>query len=166
MTPAWRSDRSMPLEFRQACLPQRLCSDISPAAEERSSSRELLLRLGIKLAPSRADLLNGCVRLWECVDGSQVVGHGAGDARTGEVLVLDVHHNYQGRGIGRQLLSLIVSWLRAEGVQRIWLAAPSDRQLRAFGFYRALGWRPTGVHVNSGNEVLELPAAAQGEAPQ
>jgi hypothetical protein len=54
-------------------------------------------------------------------------------------------------------LSLVVDRLRAEGVQRIWLVAPADPALRAFGFYRALGWQPTAEQLESGNEVLELP---------
>lgn len=153
----------MRLQFRPARLPDRLLSpDMS--AEERSSGRELLLRLGIRLPHTQADLLNGRVRIWECAADSQVVGRCAADMRNGEIIFLDVQRGYEGLGIGAQLLSIGVGWLRAEGALRIWLVAPSNPTLRAFGFYRALGWRPTGASIDDANEILELPADRDGRA--
>jgi hypothetical protein len=35
-------------------------------------------------------------------------------------------------------------------------AAFRDPALRAYGFYRALGWRPSGERTGSGDEILEL----------
>ena len=86
---------------------------------------------------------------------SLVVGHCVGDAASGEVLGLSVLPDYQGQGIGRRLLSLVVEWLRTTGARRIWLAAPADSSLRAYGFYRALGWVPTGEPSGDGSEILE-----------
>ena len=147
----------MNLEFRETRLADiRSLSNVPAAADENSSSRALLLRLGIRLPPTDADLLSERLKLWECADDSVVVGHCAGDCATGEILSLSVRSGYEGRGIGRRLLCLIVAWLRASGAQRIWLVAPSDPTLRAFGFYRALGWRPSGEQLGEGNEVLEL----------
>src|SRR5271170_2756415 len=146
----------MTLEFREKRLADLYqFADIGAAAEEQSSSsRALLLRLGIQIPPTRAELLKR-IKLWECADESLVVGHCSGDIATGEVLLLSVVKNYEGRGIGRKLLSHVVGWLRAEGVQRIWLVAPAAPALRAFGFYRALGWRPTGEKRDGVSEVLE-----------
>jgi ribosomal protein S18 acetylase RimI-like enzyme len=151
----------MNLEFREKQLADgSQFADIGAAAEEQSSSgRALLLKLGIQIPPTRADLLKR-VKLWECMDDSRVVGHCSGDKTTGEVLSLTVRAGYQGRGIGRKLLSLVVSWLRAEDAQRIWLVAPSNPSSRAFGFYRALGWRATGEMREGDSEVLELPPGA------
>lgn len=50
----------------------------------------------------------------------------AGNAATGEVLTLSVLPTYEGLGIRRRLLSLVVDWLRAEGAKRIWLHRTSD----------------------------------------
>jgi ribosomal protein S18 acetylase RimI-like enzyme len=152
------AEAKMNLEFRESRFADRSqFADIDAAVEEQSgSSRALLLRLGIPIPPIRAELLKR-IKLWECVDGSQVVGHCSGDRATGEVLTLSVQVDYQRRGIGRKLLSLVVRWLRGDGVQRIWLVAPSDPSLRAFGFYRALGWRATEEKVEAGSEVLEPP---------
>jgi ribosomal protein S18 acetylase RimI-like enzyme len=98
----------------------------------------------------------GRLRCWECVFDSRTVGHCTGDSTTGEIVGLTVAPAHQALGIGRKLLSLVVDALRAAGVSRVWLAAPSDPTSRAYGFYRAIGWVPTGVRPNDGLEILEL----------
>lgn len=135
----------MDWEFREAQPP-----DTQAIPDMRPSARALLTRIGITLPPPIK------VKVWECICDSKVVGHCAGNAVTGEVLSLSVLPNYEGRGIGRRLLSLVVDWLRAEGATRIWLDAPSDPSRRAYGFYRALGWQPSGEHVIPDHEILEL----------
>jgi GNAT superfamily N-acetyltransferase len=132
-------------EFREAQPPRT-----QSIAEMSPSARALLVKLGIPLPPPIK------VKVWVCVCDSTVVGHCAGNAATGEVCSLSVLPNYEGLGIGRQLLSLVVDWLRAEGATRIWLDAPSDPSLRAHGFYRALGWRPSDDHLAQDHEILEL----------
>jgi GNAT superfamily N-acetyltransferase len=145
---------TMPLEFREAQLPPH--SALPPM---RASSLALLEKLGIEPPP--------LIKAWECVCDSKVVGHSAGNARTGEVAILSVVPDFEGQGIGRRLLTLVVDWLRAEGATRIWLAATSDPSQRAYGFYRALGWQPSGSHPAHGHEILELPIAhARDGTPQ
>jgi GNAT superfamily N-acetyltransferase len=95
------------------------------------------------------------LRSWECVLESRTVGHCTGDSMTDEIVGLAVVAAYQGQGIGTRLLSLVVDALRSEGAKRIWLAAPSDPELRAHGFYRAVGWLPTGERTSDGSEILE-----------
>jgi GNAT superfamily N-acetyltransferase len=73
------------------------------------------------------------------------------------VLVLAVLPAFEGRGIGKTLLSLAVDWLRSFRPTRIWLGASSDPRTRSHGFYRALGWRSVGRRDTHGDEVLELP---------
>jgi ribosomal protein S18 acetylase RimI-like enzyme len=148
----------MILEFREKRLAElKQFADIGAAEEEQySSGRALLTRLDIQIPPTRADWLRR-IKFWECVDESLVVGHCWGDIATGEIVSLGVRKNYECQGIGRKLLSLVVARLRAEGAQRIWLVAPATPILRAFGFYRALGWRPTGEQREGDSEVLELP---------
>jgi N-acetylglutamate synthase-like GNAT family acetyltransferase len=70
--------------------------------------------------------------------------------------VLAVLPEYEGRGIGRRLLSHAVEFLRSLGFGEAWLAATSNATSRAHGFYRALGWRPTGAQHESGDEILRL----------
>jgi ribosomal protein S18 acetylase RimI-like enzyme len=154
--------KTLNLEFREKRLADlNQFADIGTTEQEQSSSgRALLLKLGIQIPPTRADLLRR-IKFWECVDDSLVVGHCWGDIATGEIVSLGVRKDYEGQGIGRKLISLAVDRLRAEGAQKIWLVAPSAPSLRAFGFYRALGWRPTGEQREGDSEVLELPSEAE-----
>ncbi len=92
----------------------------------------------------------------ECVAEARSVGHCTGDSVTGEIVGLSVAPGYQGGEIGRKLLSLVVDALRSAGANRIWLAAPSDPKMRAYGFYRAVGWAPTGERTSDGSDILEL----------
>ena len=121
-------------------------------------SRALLTQWGVQLPSSPVDLLSGRVKAWQCMAGSQLVGHCASDSMTGRIFSLGVIDGYEGRGIGRKLLSLTVASLRSVGATRIWLAATPDPTARAYGFYRAVGWRPTGERTATGEEILELPA--------
>jgi ribosomal protein S18 acetylase RimI-like enzyme len=78
--------------------------------------------------------------------------------------VLAVLPEYEGRGIGRRLLGQAVRWLRASGCERVWLATNPDPSGRAFGFYRAQGWRPTGERQENGDEILVLVPQASSDA--
>lgn len=96
-------------------------------------------------------------RGWLCEDDSNVVGFAMGDRSSGEVQVVAVHPDYEGRGIGKELLARVTDWLFAEGHAEIWLGANPDPDVRATGFYRRLGWRRSGA-MKGGDEVLKLSA--------
>ena len=96
---------------------------------------------------------------WEVIVDARCVGHCTGDSVTGEIVSLSVAPAYQGVGIGGKLLSLVVNAVRVAGANRIWVAAPSDPMVRAYGFYRADGWKPTGERTPDGSDILELSSA-------
>jgi ribosomal protein S18 acetylase RimI-like enzyme len=150
--------RLLELQFREAQIPV-LKAEAEPA--NSASSRALLTKLGIKIPPTKADFLNGRMKMWECTADGETIAHCAGDSATGEIISLSVSPRYEGQGIGRRLLSMVVDWLRAQGKERIWLAAPADPSLRAYGFYRALGWRSTREQSTDGSEILELANEAR-----
>lgn len=77
-------------------------------------------------------------------DRGAVAGFCIGDRPTGEVVVLALLPDYEGRGWGRRLLGLVHEVLIAEGHQTVWLWASSDPAVRATGFYARMGYRPTG----------------------
>jgi ribosomal protein S18 acetylase RimI-like enzyme len=128
--------------------------DVRARTRENPISREALAEAGITPASAAAALRSGVAKGWVCVDGPTVVGFCTADAVYGEVLVLAVLPEYEGKGIGKRLLAHAVSWLRSRGVARVWLAASPDPAVRAHGFYRSQGWRPTGERQPNGDEIL------------
>jgi ribosomal protein S18 acetylase RimI-like enzyme len=141
-----------------------LPSDVDALFEVRANTRQnplsraALAELGITPESTSADLVSGVIVGTVCVSAEKIVGFCSGAVETGEILVLAVLPDYERRGIGRQLLDHVVSRLRAAGVQRFWLAAAADPTVRAYGFYRALGWKATGERMDNGDEILELAA--------
>jgi ribosomal protein S18 acetylase RimI-like enzyme len=125
---------------------------------ENAISEKSLASLGITAESIRANLESGKVSGWVCLHESEVIGFCNGDTETGEVLVLAVLPDYEGKRIGRRLLLNVVERLRSLGRRKIWLYASSDSRIRAHGFYRSLGWRPTGERLENGDEVLLLEA--------
>jgi ribosomal protein S18 acetylase RimI-like enzyme len=101
----------------------------------------------------------GVVRGWLVEDEGSVVAFAMGDRSNGEVQVVAVHPGYEGRGYGKAVLAAVVDWLVAEGHAEVWLYAARDPAVRATGFYRRLGWTPTG-EVKGSDEVLSLTPRA------
>jgi len=95
------------------------------------------------------------VRGWLCEDSGRVVGFAMGDRSNGEVQVVAVLPDYEGRAIGNNLLDRVKAWLFSEGHEEIWLLANPDPGVRAHGFYRKLGWRATGSRKGD-DEVMVL----------
>ena len=77
---------------------------------------------------------------WLCEVDSRVVGFAMGNRDNGEMWVIAVLKECEGRGIGKQLLRLVEDWLFSEGWNEIWLTTDPNETLRAVGFYRHLGW--------------------------
>lgn len=96
-----------------------------------------------------------------CVDGA-LVGYCFGDTVSGEIVVLALPPEHEGRGLGRELLRRTMADLRARGHARLFLGCSDNSAARSYGFYRRLGWRSTGARDSFGDEVLEhLVASAE-----
>lgn len=127
---------------------------------ENPISKERLAALGVTPASSAAALKAGVIGSWVCTHEEQVVGFCSADSTTGEILVLAVLPDYERKGVGKRLLEHIVKWLWSHGgVPQLWLAASPDPRVRAHGFYRSQGWRPTGERDAHGDEILVLDPA-------
>jgi GNAT superfamily N-acetyltransferase len=111
---------------------------IRAATRDNAILRERLAELGITPESTIKSFASPLYKCFVCADGSTVVGYCAGNAASGEVQVLAVLPEYEGIGIGKRLLSLIVGWLRTFNPPRIWLGASPRSELRSHGFYRAL----------------------------
>ena len=120
---------------------------------ENTYTHEQLLRLGITLE-SVADKLATSFKGWLCTDGDHVVAFCIADRSTGELWVIAVLPQYEGKGIGNKLMGLAEHWLWASGCDRAWLTTDVDTKLRAYGFYRQRGW--TDWKLENGLRWMEL----------
>ena len=55
----------------------------------------------------------------------------------------------------KRLLQWVADELGKRGFERLWLASSPESVVRSHGFYRHLGWRPTGETDEYGDEILE-----------
>ena len=98
-----------------------------------------LTALGITIE-STTRLLQTSYQGWVCEVDQQIVGFAMGNADVGEMWVIAVLPEFEGSGIGRQLLQHVEDWL-FETWSEIWLTTDTDENFRAVGFYRHLGWQ-------------------------
>jgi len=118
--------------------------DVRASTRENAFSREALRDLGIT-EESTAELLRTTHRGWLCEDDGKITGFTIGDGKTGEIWVIAVLPEYEGRGIGSQLLRLVEDWLWSLGWAKLWLWTSSDEKKRAFSFYAKHGWKVSKV---------------------
>ena len=121
---------------------------------ENSFSLNDLADIGIT-KQSVSDWLDGSVRGWLCEIPGKIVGFTMGDSITGEILVIAIHPEYEKLGIGKVLMTHVQNWLWSFGHKSLWLWSNPDDSIRAHGFYRKLGWEPTG-ETRENNEKLIL----------
>ena len=123
---------------------------------ENAVSVSGLASLGITAESWSKKIEAGDLSGYVCADNGHIVGYCFGDKHTGEILVLALLPEYEGRGIGRTLLSRVAEDLWSLGFKRLFLGCSRDPSSRSYGFYRHLGWRSTGeLHAHS-DEVLEM----------
>lgn len=147
----------MSLHYRPA-IPDDIaaCVLLRGQTRENAVSAERLASLGITVASWAAQVRRGELIGHVAWDGPRLAGYAFGDTGTGEVVVVALLPDYEGRGVGTTVLGHVVAELRARGHGRLFLGCSSDPQVRSHGFYRHLGWRPTGRRDRLGDEELEL----------
>ena len=123
---------------------------------ENAISAERLAALGITADGWAASMREGRLVGTAAHDAGTLMGYAFGDTHTGEVVVLALLPQAEGRGLGRALLAEVLRSLREAGHARAHLWASDDPGVRSHGFYRHLGWRPTGRRDGHGDEELEL----------
>jgi GNAT superfamily N-acetyltransferase len=90
---------------------------------------------------------------WVCETDGLLVGFAIGDLVKNNVWALFIHPSYEGKGIGKTLLTLLLTWYFDQTNETIWLSTAP--QSRAATFYRRFGWRETGT-TQSGEIRFEL----------
>jgi GNAT superfamily N-acetyltransferase len=120
---------------------------------ENTYTLEELHALGITVESVAERLVTSC-KGWLCTHAGLVVGFCMADRSTGELWVIAVLPDYEGKGIGNTLMGLAEAWLWEQGWSRAWLTTDIDTALRAYGFYRQRGW--TDWKVDDGLRWMEL----------
>jgi ribosomal protein S18 acetylase RimI-like enzyme len=103
------------------------------ATRENRLSREQLAGLSINEKTVLA-MLDTTHRGWLCEKDDQVVGFAMGNRENGEMWVIALLPDYEGRGIGAELLTRVEDWLWSEGWAEIWLMTDIGPTRRAYGF--------------------------------
>ena len=133
------------------------CVALRGLTRENAITEDRLRSLGITVHSWGEDIRSGVLPGFVALDDAdRMLGYCFGDRASGEVVVLALRPEAEGRGIGRRLLGQVVETLRDSGHRRLFLGCSSDTGCRAHGFYRHLGWRSTGQIDRLGDEVLEL----------
>ncbi|QVQ26440.1 GNAT family N-acetyltransferase [Achromobacter deleyi] len=131
------------------------CIDIRGRTRENAFSAEQLAAAGVTLESWSAAVRDGSLPGHVATVGGRIAGYCYGDRETGEIVVLALLPEYEGRGAGKTLLNLVVRELQELGFKRLFLGCASDPKVRSYGFYRHLGWRSTGTFDDANDEVLE-----------
>jgi GNAT superfamily N-acetyltransferase len=113
--------------------------EVRGATRENAFSREDLRKIGIT-EESTTGRLKTTHRGWLCEAEGRIVGFAMGDGSTGELWVLAILPDFEGRGIGTRLLTRVEEWLWSLGWDHLWLWTGADPKLRAFGFYKSRDW--------------------------
>lgn len=140
------------------------CVDLRGRTRQNAFSLAQLAAIGVTPESWRAAVAAGDMPGHVCHVGDRLVGYCFGDRHSGEIIVLALLPDWEGRGIGRHLLGLMVDDVVSQGHTRLFLGCSADPATRSHGFYRHLGWRSTGGVDAAGDEVLELFPATEPSA--
>lgn len=136
------------------------CLLLRGQTRENAISAESLARRGITVESWANDVRTQALTGYVCTEAETIAGYCFGDNATGEIVVLALLPEYEYMGAGRKLLDMVMKHLRGLGHERLFLGCEPDPAVRSHGFYRHLGWVPTGSLDSAGDEVLEhFPAA-------
>jgi GNAT superfamily N-acetyltransferase len=125
-------------------------------SRENTVSETRLASFGITPSCWAADVRAGLLAGITAKLQDRLLGYWFRNTRDGEVVVLALLPEAEGGGIGRELLGRVVLSLRECGYRRLFLGCSSNPNVRSYGFYRRLGWRPTGAVDSHADDVLEL----------
>lgn len=111
--------------------------DIRTSVTQNHLSREQMADLGITADVLAEALSEPCA--WIAQKDGVPAGFAMVDLESAELFALFVRPGLEGLGIGRLLLEAAEASL-FQRHPRIWLVTDGGEQIRANGFYRAMGW--------------------------
>ena len=128
--------------------------NIRTSVIENHQSREELATLGIT-PETVAEMLQSDCRAWIAEIDQQPIAFSMANAAEKTIFAMFVLPSFEGRGAGRALMQQAEQWLWFQGVEEIWLLTGNDSNLRAYGFYRHLGWTPTDIEPDGQIKFLK-----------
>jgi ribosomal protein S18 acetylase RimI-like enzyme len=114
---------------------------------------------------SVTQMLRNSHRGWLCEVNGRAAGFAMGNKESGEMWVIAVLREFEGRGIGRRLLRLVEDWLFSQGWKEIWLTTDPDENFRAVGFYRRGGWKDWKIEHGDRYMRKRIGPDAESEQP-
>lgn len=139
------------------------CIALRGQTRQNAISTAELAAMGITVDGWAEGIRSGATPGHVALQGDTLAGYCFGDRDSGEVLVLALLPAFEGLGLGRDLLARVVQELTGLGHRRLFLGCSTDPVSRSHGFYRHLGWQPTGRLDGHGDEILALDLAAAAE---
>ncbi|MDJ0694441.1 GNAT family N-acetyltransferase [Mastigocoleus sp. MO_188.B34] len=118
--------------------------EIRTSVTENHQSREEIAELGITPETVTQMLQTDCCA-WVADIDDKPIGFSIANATEKTILGLFVLPSFEGRGAGKAVLQKAEEWLFSQDIDEIWLLTGNDPNLRAYGFYLHLGWKPVGV---------------------
>src|SRR5450755_4388456 len=126
--------------FRQA---ER--EDITQIQEVRHAVKEnTLTDPGLVTDTDCAEYLEKRGRGWVCEVEQEIVGFAIADLEDHNIWALFVRPDFEHRGIGKKLHSMMLDWYFSRTNEKVWLGTASHT--RAEVFYRKAGWKENGLH--------------------
>ncbi|WP_210201515.1 GNAT family N-acetyltransferase [Bosea sp. CS1GBMeth4] len=157
---AEKTPPTMSIAYRRAVPDDTpACLLLRGRTRENAVSVERLAARGITLESWRSAIADGSLPGHVATVGGEIVGYCFGERRTGEIAVLALLPDHEDQGVGKTLLGLVADEFRELGFARLFLGCSPDPTMRSHGFYRHLGWRPTGSFDDHGDEILEFHLA-------
>ena len=123
-------------------------SDVPAAFLVRAAAKENPMPLisGLKFlkitVAGEAQKLKTTHKGFVCEDDDVIIGFVIADGSSGELWVLSVWPEYEGKDVGRQLMLLAQEWLFSKGWEKLWLTT-GVKPSRALVLYQRLGWKIT-----------------------
>ncbi|HDR9587049.1 GNAT family N-acetyltransferase [Burkholderia stabilis] len=132
------------------------CIALRGNTRENAFTEAQLRDLGITVESWGDGIRGGLFSGHVCCANARMVGYCFGDTESGEIVVLAMLPEYEGAGIGKRLLRQVIDDFAANGFTTLFLGCSTDPASRSHGFYRHLGWTPTGKLDDAGDEILTL----------
>lgn len=131
---------SLRMKFREATI-----ADIPQIQRVRNAVKENVLSdPALVTDVDCIDYITRRGKGWVCEMDGRIVGFSVADLLEHNIWALFVDPDYEGKGIGKKLHSLMMDWYFSQTDKNVWLSTAPDS--RAEGFYRKEGWIETGVY--------------------